>query len=72
MGGKVIFIIEFGGAENPKTVGKDIGFAGIAEMPIKVLLLDFSICSSVCWYGTTGSLIWIIEFIKSIIFSPSF
>ena len=72
MGGKVIFIIEFGGAENPKTVGKDIGFVGIAGMPIKVLLLDFSICNSVCCHGTIGCYISIIGFIKFIIFSPSF
>ncbi len=72
MRSKVILVIEFDGTDNTEPVSQDTGFVSIAEMPVKVLLFDLSISSSVCRHRTISSLIRIIGFIKSVVLSPCF
>ena len=43
MGSKVILVIEFDGPDNTESVGKDTGLVSIAEVGVKLLLVDFGI-----------------------------
>ena len=44
MGSEVIFVIELDGANDTKSIGQDTGFKSVAEMTVKILLLDLRVC----------------------------